>query len=227
MVRIAQASLSENGTSGWDGKAKAGNQNGRELNIKNWYSKPWTVLLRPDPAIADKIAEYAEQIVKNLNVGYDQSQRNTLWQQYQLTNDFNKVGLCECDCSSFATVCAIAAGAKIVYGSNAPHTATMERRFTESGSFKAYADKKYLISSDYLKRGDILVRPNGHTVVVLDNGAAHDQASPEGSTSSFTAIAKEVIAGKWGNGSERRRRLTEAGYDYAEVQKEVNKLLKK
>lgn len=38
-------------------------------------------------------------------------------------------------------------------------------------------------------------------------------------------IAEEVIAGLWGNGEERRRKLEEAGYDYDEVQREVNKLL--
>ena len=42
---------------------------------------------------------------------------------------------------------------------------------------------------------------------------------------SVTDIAKEVIAGKWGNGAERKRRLTVAGYDYAAVQNMVNKLL--
>lgn len=35
-------------------------------------------------------------------------------------------------------------------------------------------------------------------------------------------IAKEVVAGKWGNGQERINRLTEAGYDYKAVQKIVN-----
>ena len=39
-------------------------------------------------------------------------------------------------------------------------------------------------------------------------------------------VAKEVIAGKWGNGADRKKRLTDAGYNYNEVQKEVNKLLK-
>jgi N-acetylmuramoyl-L-alanine amidase len=43
---------------------------------------------------------------------------------------------------------------------------------------------------------------------------------------SVTVIAKEVIQGKWGNGAERKKRLTEAGYNYAEVQKKVNQLLK-
>lgn len=38
-------------------------------------------------------------------------------------------------------------------------------------------------------------------------------------------IAKEVIAGKWGNGDDRKRKLQEAGYDYNAVQAEVNKQL--
>lgn len=40
-------------------------------------------------------------------------------------------------------------------------------------------------------------------------------------------IADEVIAGKWGNGDDRERRLTAAGYNYNEVQAIVNKKLAK
>lgn len=39
-------------------------------------------------------------------------------------------------------------------------------------------------------------------------------------------IAKEVIAGKWGNGLERKQRLSAAGYDYIKIQAIVNKLMK-
>ena len=39
-------------------------------------------------------------------------------------------------------------------------------------------------------------------------------------------LAKEVIAGKWGSGTDRKKRLNAAGYDYAAVQKRVNELLK-
>ena len=44
---------------------------------------------------------------------------------------------------------------------------------------------------------------------------------------SITTVAKEVINGKWGNGSDRKKKLEAAGYDYAAVQKKVNELLKK
>lgn len=40
-------------------------------------------------------------------------------------------------------------------------------------------------------------------------------------------IAKEVLAGKWGNGDDRRKALTKAGYDYDVIQKKVNELLGK
>ena len=39
-------------------------------------------------------------------------------------------------------------------------------------------------------------------------------------------LAKEVIRGDWGNGAERKQKLTAAGYDYSAVQKRVNKLLR-
>lgn len=38
-------------------------------------------------------------------------------------------------------------------------------------------------------------------------------------------IAKEVIAGKWGNGADRKKRLEAAGYDYNAVQQAVNAAL--
>ena len=42
---------------------------------------------------------------------------------------------------------------------------------------------------------------------------------------SMDEIAHEVIRGDWGNGADRRNRLTSAGYDYAAVQAKVNELL--
>lgn len=39
-------------------------------------------------------------------------------------------------------------------------------------------------------------------------------------------LAREVIRGLWGNGADRKQRLTAAGYDYSAVQKRVNEMLK-
>ena len=42
---------------------------------------------------------------------------------------------------------------------------------------------------------------------------------------SIDEVAREVIQGKWGNGADRKNRLTQAGYDYSAVQARVNALL--
>jgi len=44
---------------------------------------------------------------------------------------------------------------------------------------------------------------------------------------SLEEIAKEVIAGKWGNGAVRKQRLRAAGYNPSIVQAKVNEMLKK
>ena len=48
---------------------------------------------------------------------------------------------------------------------------------------------------------------------------------PTPSTKSVDELAREVISGKWGNGSDRKNRLTAAGYDYNAVQNRVNEIL--
>lgn len=47
-----------------------------------------------------------------------------------------------------------------------------------------------------------------------------------GKKKSVDEIAKEVIDGKWGNGEERKKKLSAEGYDWKTVQKKVNELLK-
>ena len=47
-----------------------------------------------------------------------------------------------------------------------------------------------------------------------------------GKKKSVEEIAKEVIDSKWGNGEDRKQKLTAAGYDWKTVQKRVNELVK-
>ena len=39
-------------------------------------------------------------------------------------------------------------------------------------------------------------------------------------------IVKEVLSGDWGNGDQRKKALTNAGYDYTKIQKEVSRIVK-
>lgn len=59
--------------------------------------------------------------------------------------------------------------------------------------------------------------------------AVNNKLSGKTTTSSKKSnetIANEVIAGKWGNGTDRKNKLTAAGYDYNAIQKIVNQKLK-
>lgn len=59
------------------------------------------------------------------------------------------------------------------------------------------------------------------------SGATATPSAPSASTSgkSITDVAKDVIAGKYGNGNERAAKLAAAGYSYSTVQAKVNELL--
>jgi hypothetical protein len=56
------------------------------------------------------------------------------------------------------------------------------------------------------------------------SGVVHSTHTP---TKTLNDIAKEVINGKWGTGSERKKRLEAAGYVYSAVQEKVNELCNK
>lgn len=54
------------------------------------------------------------------------------------------------------------------------------------------------------------------------NSISHSTSS---TSKSIDELAQEIIQGMWGNGDDRKNRLTSAGYDYNAVQDKVNELL--
>lgn len=64
----------------------------------------------------------------------------------------------------------------------------------------------------------------GYGVPKYSGSAAPTPVTP---TKTVDELAKEVINGLWGNGTDRKNRLTVAGYDYSAVQSKVNALVKK
>lgn len=62
----------------------------------------------------------------------------------------------------------------------------------------------------------------GFTDAFITEGSGGSTTTPK---KTVDELAKEVIAGKWGNGADRKQRLTAAGYDYSAVQARVNALL--
>ncbi|HIQ93672.1 TPA: hypothetical protein IAB29_00870 [Candidatus Ventrenecus stercoripullorum] len=59
----------------------------------------------------------------------------------------------------------------------------------------------------------------------LTKAIYEEPVQPTEPDKSIDELANEVIAGKWGNGQERKDKLTRAGYDYNAVQSKVNELL--
>ena len=53
----------------------------------------------------------------------------------------------------------------------------------------------------------------------------NDPAPAPSPSKSIDDLAMEVIRGDWGNGEERKQRLTAAGYDYSAVQQRVNEIM--
>ena len=169
-IRIGHASIDENGKA--TGGA-SGDQNGKEVCIRNWYNAGWEFLARPKSnTVAEKMALACEAGCANNNIGYDQNQRNTLNTQAKKMNyDLSKITTpCETDCSAFVSVCVLAAGVELEYVGNLPTTRTLQSTLKKTGMFEILTDSKYLTGTDYLRRGDILCKAGSHTVMVLDSG---------------------------------------------------------
>lgn len=91
---------------------------------------------------------------------------------------------------------------------SAKQTACDLWQYTSSGSVDGISGK---VDLNYLINEKLLGSSGG-------SGSATKPAEKK----TVAQIADEVIAGKWGNGDDRKKKLTAAGYNYDEVQKAVN-----
>jgi len=219
-VLIAHASIDEHGNIK---NGQAGDQTGKEVCIRSWYNKPWGYVIRfTDSKIANKVADCMEMAAKNIYIGYDQNQRNTLLKESRKYNyDVSKVKTpCETDCSALVSVACMYAGipeSMLTLQGNCAHTRNLRSMLKNTGEVEIYSTPLYTQKTDRLKRGDILLKEGSHVAVVVKTNGLKD----------LDAIAKEVIAGKWGNNPERNMRLRAEGYNPQMVQARVNDLLKK
>lgn len=186
-VYVGSARIDERGNiSG----GKAGDQTGNEVGIQIWYphKKGWIVVRAKDPAVRLKIAAAMKAACDNNNIGYNQANRNGLWNIVKALG-YNPA-LCtiytETDCSGLVRVCIAYAGI-IVADFN---TSLEVKVLKATNKFDIIEDPKYTNSSDYLLAGDILVtKTKGHTVVVLNDG-------PKANTTSSNKDCYPVYTGK-------------------------------
>lgn len=163
-VKIGHASIDERGKiSG----GKVGDQTGKEICIRNWYKKPWNVMLIcTDEKIADKAADYMEAICKNNHYGYDQSQRTTGYESIKKNGVAKGKG--EFDCSSLVASCYKLAGLNVNVNCT---TSNLRKALLATGKFKAYEDTSHVNTSAYAKRGAIYLSEGHHVVMALTNGS--------------------------------------------------------
>ena len=175
MIKIGQASRDERGRYSC---GMAGDQDGREVLIREWYNRPWNKVLRAkNPSIAEKIAAAMEDACRNDNIGYDQYERTTLYDLCK-ANGWNIKAVnkpCETDCSALVSVCVNAAGVRL---SGSIYTGNESAALLKTGEFELLDAPKYLTTDEYLRRGDILLYEFHHTAIALENGKKAEKTKP-------------------------------------------------
>ena len=199
---------------------QAGDQTGHEAELKAWYSRPWTVVLRyPDPAVGLCIAKLEIAMCLNPKVGYDQYQRNTYWKEL-VAADYDPSAIatpCEQDCTGGTTANVKAAGH--ILGIQAlediptdTYSGNMKARFTKAG-FRALTDSKVLTGPKYLLPGDVLLYEGHHAAVNITRGskAGKAEAKPAASLKLGDRVLKNGMSGA--DVKELQLALIKLGYD--------------
>ncbi len=214
---IANSGHDENGR--YHG-GQAGDQTGHEAELKAWYSRPWTVVLRyPDPDVGLCIAKLEIGMCLNNKIGYDQYQRTTYWQQLVKAGyDPNAITTaCEQDCTGGTTANVKAAGH--IMGIQAledipvdTYSGNMKARFVKAG-FKALTASKYLTGPKYLLPGDVLLYEGHHAAVNITRGskAGKAEAKPAASLKLGDRVLKNGMSGE--DVKELQLGLIKLGYD--------------
>lgn len=168
---------------------QAGDQGG-EWTIIPWYRYPyggWDMVLHyPDSNVRALIAKLATEAANNDNIGYDQSQRYTFWQQLQASGyrPANIKSPCEADCS--AGVAAICKAVGYLTGNVGLQDISIymytgnERAVLTAAGFEVRNASKYLTGDSYLFAGDVLLNEENHTCICVTDGANATDGEGEG-----------------------------------------------
>lgn len=206
---------------------KAGDQTGKEWELKAWYNRPWSVVLRyPDPVIGLKIADLAIDAALNNNIGYDQYQRKTYWTELEKVGyDPAKIKTpCEADCTAGVTANVKAVGyllgiKKLQNLAVDTYSGNMKSRFVAAG-FTALTAKKYTGEASYLLPGDILLYEGHHAATNITYGKKAEKYSgkvPTTETATTSANTKTIQCVNVTKGSYYIRKGPGTTYDKIDV----------
>lgn len=208
MIKFGSARIDERGNAV---NGAAGDQTGKEVMVENFYmhSLGWKCYRPKDITTAHALAAAMIEACSNSHIGYDQNQRTNVITQLAKYHTLGAIAVnTECDCSSLVRACCIQSG----FDPGNFTTYNEGKCLAATGRFEA----PFTVTSEsQLYNGDILVTSKkGHTGIIVSGRDREKKPLDQ--------IVDEVIAGKWGTGSARKKALEAAGYNYSEVQKLVN-----
>lgn len=174
-IKVAYASADERGKASG---GKAGDQTGKEVKVANYYQFGQTYVLRwKNDNLGERAAHYIEAIAKSPLVGYDQSQRTTLYTELKAVKWY--VGKLkkpvETDCSALIAVVVNAMGIKV-----SPNlwTGNLRAALMQTGQFTSHTGDGWTNTDKNLKKGDIILNPITHVVMAIEDGANVKRKAP-------------------------------------------------
>lgn len=168
-VKCGWASIDERGRAS-GGSAGDNTKDGHELKTGDWYWFGQTMVIRPKSrSLGQKMAKVMQKLCDNPCIGYDQSQRTTLWKELSKVGwDVDKFKKkCETDCSALTAVVCKACGVSIspdVWTGNLWSALYRTKKFIKLDS--AY----YVKNKKGLRAGDIVLNPERHVIMVISDG---------------------------------------------------------
>lgn len=159
----------------------AGDQTGGEWVLRSWYNRQWDCVLRyPDKKVAQAIANEAIDAANNNNIGYDQWQRLTFWEELR-RSDYKAAKItkkCETDCSaggmSIVKAVGFQLGIKKLQNVQLVTTHNMRKELQTAG-FEVLTWSKYRTSEAELLPGDILLNEQHHTAIEVGTGKKKEE----------------------------------------------------
>lgn len=194
-IKIAHSSIDENGRASG---GVAGDQNKKEVCIRDWYNKGWEYVLRfKNRAMAQKFAKAMKDAAENDKIGYDQYGRNTILIEAEKVGwDLSKITVpCESDCSSLVAVAAICAGVPkdAVYKSgNCATTRNLRSRLNSTGLIEIFTDTDHTGTDTNALIGDIYLKEGSHVIATIEDGPAATKVNSNNVQQPAAAPAPQV-----------------------------------
>lgn len=171
-----------------------------EIGFSTWYAKNkagrvWKYYLEcKDAAMAERAAQFMEQICRNAAFGYSQGEAQR-WSGYHsiVANGGMVEGASgDFDCSTLIFSCYILAGLNVEPDG---YTGNLRARFMATGMFKSFSDSAHVGSDKLAKRGGIYLR-DGHVLMTLEDGGGSTET-----TADLSIIGKIIVdeIKKWCN----------------------------